>query len=166
MVVLTTKAGEERVYDHVVMACHADQTLAILKAGGGAEEKEQEILGGFEFEQNEVVLHGDEKLMPVMRKAWSGEFRVSSSFFHGDRLSNSTCADFISTSSQTAWNYLTFSTKTADGKSKANVNSVSLTYCMNLLQHIPESIWGPVLVTLNPPFEPEPSKVVGKWKVP
>lgn len=76
MVVLTTKSGEERVYDHVVMACHADQTLAILKAGGGVEAKEQEILGGFEFEQNEVVLHGDEKLMPSSRKAWSGEFRV------------------------------------------------------------------------------------------
>lgn len=47
-------------------------------------EKEQEILGGFEFEQNEVVLHGDEKLMPVRRKAWSGEsffFRFSFDLF-------------------------------------------------------------------------------------
>ena len=72
MVVLTTASGEERVYDHVVMACHADQTLKILEAGGGVAEEEREILGGFEFSQNEVVLHGDERLMPVRRKAWSG----------------------------------------------------------------------------------------------
>lgn len=34
---------------------------------------------------------------------------------------------------------------------------------MNHLQHIPESKYGPVLVTLNPPFEPEASKVAGRW---
>lgn len=62
MVTIKTAAGEERVYDHVVMACHADQTLRILKAGGGVTDKEEEILGGFQFEQNSVVLHGDEKV--------------------------------------------------------------------------------------------------------
>lgn len=36
---------------------------------------------------------------------------------------------------------------------------------MNLLQHIPESKWGPVLCTLNPPFEPKPETIVGRWKV-
>ena len=35
---------------------------------------------------------------------------------------------------------------------------------MNDLQHIPEAEYGPVLVTLNPPFEPEADKVVGRWK--
>lgn len=34
---------------------------------------------------------------------------------------------------------------------------------MNLLQHISEPVWGPVLVTLNPPFPPHPSKTVGSW---
>jgi len=35
---------------------------------------------------------------------------------------------------------------------------------MNDLQHISETKYGPVLVTLNPPFEPDPSKVVGRWR--
>lgn len=34
---------------------------------------------------------------------------------------------------------------------------------MNLLQSIPLSVHGPVLVTLNPPFEPKPELVVGEW---
>ena len=35
---------------------------------------------------------------------------------------------------------------------------------MNDLQHISYAKQGPVLVTLNAPFEPAPDKVVGRWK--
>ena len=35
---------------------------------------------------------------------------------------------------------------------------------MNDLQHISYTKHGPVLVTLNPPFDPEPIKTFGKWK--
>lgn len=34
---------------------------------------------------------------------------------------------------------------------------------MNILQSIDESIYGSVLVTLNPLYEPDPSKVAGSW---
>jgi predicted NAD/FAD-binding protein len=34
---------------------------------------------------------------------------------------------------------------------------------MNDLQHIPESKYGPVLVTLNPPFEPRDGTVAGRY---
>ncbi|TIA62804.1 FAD/NAD(P)-binding domain-containing protein, partial [Aureobasidium pullulans] len=59
----------------------------------------------------------------------------------------------------TAWNYLTTS---APSKLK-HPAGVSLTYWMNLLQHIPESKFGPVLVTMNPPHEPAPEKTQGKF---
>ena len=35
---------------------------------------------------------------------------------------------------------------------------------MNDLQHIPETKYGPVLVTLNPPFHPDPERTRGWWK--
>lgn len=35
---------------------------------------------------------------------------------------------------------------------------------MNILQHLPESKHGLVLVTLNPPFPPDPSKVVATFQ--
>lgn len=34
---------------------------------------------------------------------------------------------------------------------------------MNLLQSIPEEKFGPVLVTLNPPFPPAPELTIGSW---
>lgn len=68
-IILTTAEGEKRVFDHVVMACHADETLKIL--GEGATEEEKEILGGFEFSSNRVVLHGDKQ---VRQHAWLAHF--------------------------------------------------------------------------------------------
>ncbi|KAG6017634.1 hypothetical protein E4U54_005577 [Claviceps lovelessii] len=48
-----------------------------------------------------------------------------------------------------SWNYLTLSSA-----SKANIDQVSLTYNMNILQHIPRNPFGDVLVTLNPLHRP------------
>ncbi|CAG8520786.1 7128_t:CDS:2 [Acaulospora morrowiae] len=57
-----------------------------------------------------------------------------------------------------AWNYITTSTG-----SSQNTNQISLTYSMNILQSIDESIYGPVLVTLNPLWEPDPAKTFDSW---
>ena len=59
----------------------------------------------------------------------------------------------------TAWNYLTHS---APSK-LSNPAGVSLTYCMNILQHLPESLLGPVLVTMNPQHAPDPALTQGKF---
>lgn len=48
-----------------------------------------------------------------------------------------------------SWNYLTLSSP-----SKANIDQVSLTYNMNILQHIPRDLFGDILVTLNPLHRP------------
>lgn len=56
-----------------------------------------------------------------------------------------------------SWNYITTS------PSPTTAPSVCLTYWMNLLQHIPESTYGPVLVTLNPLHPPDPLKTQGTW---
>lgn len=59
-----------------------------------------------------------------------------------------------------AWNYIT---RTPTTTSSSTVSSICLTYWMNLLQHIPTSIFGPVLVTLNPLHPPDPSLTQGSW---
>ncbi|EJC98838.1 FAD/NAD-binding domain-containing protein [Fomitiporia mediterranea MF3/22] len=60
------------------------------------------------------------------------------------------------------WNYLSSSAIDEQGNFKANIDRVSLTYWMNALQHIPQS-HGPILVTLNPPFPPNPSTIQGTY---
>ncbi len=59
--------GWER-FDHVVMAAHADQTLAMLE---DADAMERRLLSAFPYRRNEAVLHSDARLMPRRRKVWS-----------------------------------------------------------------------------------------------
>lgn len=55
-------------FDHVVMACHSDQALALLSDASIAERN---ALKAIPYQQNEVVLHTDENLLPRKRIAWS-----------------------------------------------------------------------------------------------
>lgn len=66
-VVITTQAGEE-TFDEVVLACHSDQALRLLT---DASVKEQEVLSGLEYRDNEVVLHTDTRLLPKEPRAWA-----------------------------------------------------------------------------------------------
>jgi len=60
--------GQADVFDHAVLACHADEALALIAAPTPAEG---EILGAFRFEANRAVLHADPALMPRRRRAWA-----------------------------------------------------------------------------------------------
>lgn len=68
-VTVTPRGGEPERFDHVVLAAHADQALAIL--GADATARERELLGAFPFAPNEAVLHHDERLLPRRRRAWA-----------------------------------------------------------------------------------------------
>lgn len=61
-------AGHEQRFDHVVMACHADQALAALEA---PTPRERTLLGAFGYTQNRAVLHSDVRLMPRRRNVWA-----------------------------------------------------------------------------------------------
>ena len=54
-------------YDKVVLASHADESLKIIS---DITNKEREILRNFKYKPNKAVIHYDEKLMPVNKKAW------------------------------------------------------------------------------------------------
>jgi predicted NAD/FAD-binding protein len=55
-------------FDHIVVACHADQALALL---ADPSELERTVLGAIPFQSNQAVLHTDESLMPSHRRAWA-----------------------------------------------------------------------------------------------
>lgn len=56
------------IYDQVVMACHSDQSLALLS---DASEDEQKILSAVGYQANHAVLHTDARCLPARKKAWS-----------------------------------------------------------------------------------------------
>ena len=50
------------------MATHSDTTQKLL---ADATPLEREVLGGFAYQPNEVVLHTDTSIMPRRRRAWA-----------------------------------------------------------------------------------------------
>ncbi|KAI1790161.1 FAD/NAD(P)-binding domain-containing protein [Ganoderma leucocontextum] len=140
---LTTASGEKLFFDHVIFGCHSDTTVRILEAGDGMAPEEARILGSFKWSRNEAVLHSDIHLMPKLKPAWS------------------------------SWNYLSESVIDRTGKCLPNINRVSFSPLpglivpsdwMGLLQDLPDRYDDPILVTLNPPFEPKPDLAYGRFK--
>ena len=66
--------GEYRDYDHVVLACHADQSLKLID---NPSNEEKEILNEFTYISNEAYLHTDVDLMPNKKNAWSSWNSIS-----------------------------------------------------------------------------------------
>ena len=60
--------GVEGRFDHVIFACHSDQTLRILN---DPTRTELELLSAFPYEPNEAVLHTDPSVLPRRRRAWA-----------------------------------------------------------------------------------------------
>ncbi|WP_158808362.1 NAD(P)/FAD-dependent oxidoreductase [Beijerinckia sp. L45] len=67
-VMLRDSQGAASRFDHVVVATHADQALAMLDTPSDAQRA---VLGAFRYSQNRAVLHGDARLMPKRRSVWA-----------------------------------------------------------------------------------------------
>lgn len=66
-VLIATDAGTER-FDHLVLATHSDQALALLADASAAE---QATLGAIRYQSNHAVLHTDASVLPQRRSAWA-----------------------------------------------------------------------------------------------
>jgi predicted NAD/FAD-binding protein len=60
--------GDSRSFDRVVMAAHADETLALL---GDATDDERRLLSAWSYHQNPTVLHTDASVLPPDRRLWA-----------------------------------------------------------------------------------------------
>lgn len=108
-----------------------------------------------------IATHGDQAMELIKPKASFEEEKILGGF----KSSKNTAVLHSDLSlmpkargAWSAWNYITKSSPTS-----SNVDQVCLTYNMNILQHIPVSTFGDVLVTLNPLHEPKPETVQGRY---
>jgi predicted NAD/FAD-binding protein len=86
---ISTDAGSER-FDAVVMACHGDQSLALL---ADASVAEREVLGSIRYHSNRAVLHTDTRLLPKRQRAWAAwNYERAAS---DDRESASVCLHYL-----------------------------------------------------------------------
>ena len=66
-VTLHTDRGSEH-FDHVVLATHSDQSLALLRQPSPVES---EVLGAIRYQPNRAVLHTDTSVLPERTAAWA-----------------------------------------------------------------------------------------------
>ena len=66
-VLIDTDAGTE-AFDDVVLACHSDESLALL-ADPSADERA--VLGAVRYHPNRAVLHTDTSVLPRRQRAWA-----------------------------------------------------------------------------------------------
>jgi predicted NAD/FAD-binding protein len=64
---VSTDHGSEH-FDEVILACHSDQSLALLQ---GASADEAAVLGAVRYHPNHAVLHTDVRLLPRRKLAWA-----------------------------------------------------------------------------------------------
>ncbi len=71
-----TAQGQTAEYDHVILATHSDQALALL---ADPTEAESAILSSIPYQPNTAILHTDSSLLPQRRKVWaSWNYRIPS----------------------------------------------------------------------------------------
>jgi predicted NAD/FAD-binding protein len=66
-IAVSTDQGTD-FFDQVIFACHSDQALSLLENPGPGEE---DILSKLLYQDNEVVLHQDQSIMPSRPLAWA-----------------------------------------------------------------------------------------------
>ena len=85
---VSTDAGTER-FDDVVMACHSDQSLALL---GDASAAEIAVLGALRYHRNRALLHTDTSVLPARQRAWAAWNYERAT--HGDRERSAVCLHY------------------------------------------------------------------------
>lgn len=60
--------GNVEQFDQVVLACHSDQSLTLLR---DASADERNVLSAVRYQANDVVLHTDVAVMPDNKRAWA-----------------------------------------------------------------------------------------------
>jgi predicted NAD/FAD-binding protein len=69
--------GQKALFDHVLLASHADESLKVLT---DASAMERDLLSQFPYQLNRGILHTDEALMPRLKQVWSAwNYRVEQS---------------------------------------------------------------------------------------
>jgi predicted NAD/FAD-binding protein len=114
------------------------------------------------FDHVILATHGDQAMQIIGPSATAEEKSIMSAFKTSENnavLHSDLSHMPVRENSWSAWNYLTLS----DPWTGRDIDKVSLTYNMNILQHIPREPFGDVLVTLNPITEPREETIQGRY---
>lgn len=156
---LTLKDGSQSYIDAVMKGFPPNHLFLKTPVRSLSNDEDGRIVLKFEngktdtFDHVILATHGDQALSILGASATEKERDILSCFQTSQNeavLHSDLTLMPQNRKAWSSWNYLTLSSP-----SKANIDQVSLTYNMNILQHIPRDPFGDVLVTLNPLHRPK-----------
>ena len=115
------------------------------------------------FDHVVLATHGDEAFSIIRDSATAQERDIMSQFHASENVAVLHSDLSLMPRARTAWASWNYLTKSSPLTGRGNIDQVSLTYNMNILQHIPTETFGDVLVTLNPLHEPRAETVQGRY---
>ena len=60
--------GNTEMFDHVIFACHADEALEMIT---DQTVEKLDILGAFDYQDNQIIVHSDTSFMPKNKDCWA-----------------------------------------------------------------------------------------------
>lgn len=161
---LTIKEGSRTYIDAVMKGFPPNHLLLNTPVRSVTNDRDGRVRLHLQDDKSEVYDHvilatpGDEAYQ-IMKSSATFEERTILSSFHTTKKTAVLHSDVAHMpASRKAWsscNYLALSSPS---------DQFSLTYNVNILQHIPRETFGDVLVTLNPLHEPHPGTVQGRYE--
>jgi len=67
-VTVEDESGKTETFDEVIFACHADEALNLIE---NPSQDIQDIIGAFDYQDNQIITHSDISFMPKIRKCWA-----------------------------------------------------------------------------------------------
>ncbi|KAK6084542.1 amine oxidase [Seiridium cupressi] len=165
---LTVEGGAKSYIDAVVKGFPPNHLFLDTPVKHITNDKDGRVRLHLENGKSEVydhvilATHGDQAYQIIEPSATDEERVIMSSFKTSENtavLHSDATHMPVRKNSWSAWNYMTLS----DPWTGRDIDKVSVTYNMNILQHIPREPFGDVLVTLNPIHEPKANTVQGRY---
>ncbi|ORX34438.1 hypothetical protein BD324DRAFT_150487 [Kockovaella imperatae] len=137
-VALKLDDGTTRLFDHVIIASPTEPVRRILGAGHCLSSELDYALSQSVWTDMELVAHHDQSLLPRDPKMWAGW--------------NATL--FSESQSEKSPSYM------IPTEARPVANTISCCFSYNEMLGVPESEYGPVLVSFNPQAPIDPSKII------
>ena len=90
-VMLSIEGQGDLWFDKVILAAHADESLALI---ADPTDEEREILSAFQFQPNRAVLHSDSCLMPRRKSTWAAWNYLASNDESSTGSANNLCLTY------------------------------------------------------------------------
>ncbi|KAK2070899.1 hypothetical protein P8C59_005361 [Phyllachora maydis] len=166
---LTIPGGSQQYIDMIMKGFPANHLFLNTPVKSVTNGDQGHVVVHLEGDKSEIydhvilAVHGDQAYSIIRESATQEETEILSCF----QTSKNTAvlhSDLAHMPRRKAawssWNYLS---RSSEETQTGQIDQVSLTYNMNMLQHIPHKTYGDVLVTLNPLKDPDPATVQGRF---